>query len=75
MATRYATIITGDDGQEIVSNISLLEGHPEQPANGRIVAVPDSVKIGDAYQEEAKAAKGKAAKTKKGSDETKAPAE
>lgn len=53
MSNRYATLITSDEGEEIVSNISLLEGKPDQPTNGRIVAVPDNVKIGDVYKPKA----------------------
>jgi hypothetical protein len=46
MAERYATIIEDDDGNEVISNIALLEGRPEQPRTGKLVKVGDKVKIG-----------------------------
>lgn len=46
MSDRYATIITDDDGNEVISNIALLEGKPEQPRSGKIVKVGDGPKIG-----------------------------
>ena len=46
MPTRYATIITGDDGQEIVSGIGQFEGAaPDLPA-GRVEVVCAGVLIG-----------------------------
>ncbi|CCV08014.1 conserved hypothetical protein [Mesorhizobium metallidurans STM 2683] len=43
--SRYATIIIGDDGREVVSAIGLFEGVP-QARVGRIEAVPAGVLIG-----------------------------
>ncbi|MER9641709.1 hypothetical protein [Mesorhizobium sp. M0239] len=43
--TRYATIITDADGQEIVSAIGEFEAAP-QPGLGRVEQVAPSVKIG-----------------------------
>jgi hypothetical protein len=46
MSTRYATIIIGDDGREVVSAIGLFEGAaPDLPA-GRVEAVGAGVLIG-----------------------------
>ncbi|UDL89485.1 hypothetical protein LGH82_31270 [Mesorhizobium sp. PAMC28654] len=46
MSTRYATIITDDDGREVVSGIGQFEGAtPELPA-GRVEAVGAGVLIG-----------------------------
>lgn len=42
---RYATIISDDDGREVVSAIGLFEGVP-QACVGRIEAVPPGVLIG-----------------------------
>ncbi|PDQ18352.1 hypothetical protein CN311_25135 [Mesorhizobium sanjuanii] len=42
---RYATIISDDDGREVVSAIGLFEGVP-QARVGRIEAVPPGVLIG-----------------------------
>lgn len=61
MSNRYATLITNDEGEEIVSNIAQLEGEPIQPATGRVVRVPDTIKIGDIYKgAKAAVAKGRA---------------
>lgn len=48
MSERYATIITDDDGNEIVSNIMQYEGKPQAPRspNARIIKIGDGVKIG-----------------------------
>ncbi|MER9140326.1 hypothetical protein NKI20_29440 [Mesorhizobium sp. M0830] len=46
MSTRYATIITGDDGQEIVSAIGEFEGAAPQPRLGRVEPVAPGVLIG-----------------------------
>ncbi|RVD55069.1 MULTISPECIES: hypothetical protein [unclassified Mesorhizobium] len=44
--TRYATIITDADGQEIVSAIGGFEGTAPQPRLGRVEQVAPGVKIG-----------------------------
>ncbi|MER9348638.1 hypothetical protein [Mesorhizobium sp. M0227] len=44
--TRYATIITDADDQEIVSAIGEFEGAAPQPGLGRVEQVAPSVKIG-----------------------------
>ncbi|MER8466787.1 hypothetical protein [Mesorhizobium sp. M1396] len=44
--TRYATIITGDDGQEIVSAIGEFEGGAPRPRLGRAEPVAAGVLIG-----------------------------
>lgn len=46
MSTRYATIITDDDGNEVVSSIAQHEGPPPNPTNGRVQKVADGVRIG-----------------------------
>ena len=46
MTQRYATIITDDDGREIVSAIGEFEGAAPQPRLGRIEPVAPSVRIG-----------------------------
>lgn len=46
MATRYATIITDDTGQEIVSSIGQFEGGPPQVRSGTVEKVGDGVMIG-----------------------------
>jgi hypothetical protein len=46
MSTRYATIITDDDGQEIVSAIGEFEGGAPQPRLGRVEPVAPGVLIG-----------------------------
>ncbi|MFC3324286.1 hypothetical protein [Mesorhizobium cantuariense] len=46
MPTRYATIITGDDGQEIVSAIGEFEGAAPRPRLGRVEPVAPDVLIG-----------------------------
>ncbi|MER9079945.1 hypothetical protein [Mesorhizobium sp. M0895] len=46
MATRYATIITDDTGQEIVSTIGQFEGGPPQVRSGTVEKVDDGVMIG-----------------------------
>ncbi|MER9307671.1 hypothetical protein NKJ06_33705 [Mesorhizobium sp. M0293] len=46
MSTRYATIITGDDGQEIVSAIGEFEGAAPRPRLGRAEPVAPGVLIG-----------------------------
>ncbi|MBE1708901.1 MULTISPECIES: hypothetical protein [Mesorhizobium] len=43
---RYATIITDDDGREIVSAIGEFEGAPPQVRLGRVEAVASGVLIG-----------------------------
>jgi len=44
--TRYATIITDDDGRDIVSAIGAFEGAAPQPRLGRIEPVAPGVLIG-----------------------------
>ncbi|MER8981082.1 hypothetical protein [Mesorhizobium sp. M0870] len=44
--TRYATIITDADGQEIISAIGEFEGIAPQPRLGRVEQVARGVKIG-----------------------------
>jgi hypothetical protein len=46
MPDRYATIIAGDDGQEVVSAIGLFEGAAPQARAGRIEPVVAGVLIG-----------------------------
>jgi hypothetical protein len=46
MSTRYANIITDDDGQEIVSNIGQFEGGPPNIRTGKVEQVADGVLIG-----------------------------
>lgn len=49
MADRYATIIKDNDGKEVVSVISQMEGNPpevRENAPVRVQKVPDGVKIG-----------------------------
>jgi hypothetical protein len=50
MADRYATLVKQDDGTEVVSNISQMEGVPPEVrkdnGNNRVVKVADGVKIG-----------------------------
>ena len=46
MTTRYATIITDDDGQEIVSAIGEFEGAAPRPRLGRVEQVAPGVLIG-----------------------------
>jgi len=46
MSHRYATIITDDDGREVVSAIGLFEGTAPQARIGRIEPVAPSVLIG-----------------------------
>ena len=46
MSNRYATIITGDDGREVVSAIAIFESTAPQPRIGRIEPVAPSVLIG-----------------------------
>jgi hypothetical protein len=47
MAERYATIIQDEDGREVISNISLFEGKPEQPrGDAKLVKIGDGPKIG-----------------------------
>ena len=43
---RYATIITGDDGREVVSAIGEFEGAAPQPRLGRVEQVAPCVLIG-----------------------------
>ncbi|MFW8695702.1 hypothetical protein ACOI9Y_34565, partial [Mesorhizobium japonicum] len=43
---RYATIITDDDGRELVSAIGEFEGAPPQVRWGRVEAVASGVLIG-----------------------------
>lgn len=48
MSDRYATIVTDDDGTEIVSSIAVLEGKPTQPRgnHAKIIKAGDGLKIG-----------------------------
>ena len=46
MTQRYATIITGDDGHEIVSAIGEFEGAAPRPRLGRVEQVAPGVLIG-----------------------------
>ncbi|WP_421917341.1 hypothetical protein [Mesorhizobium sp.] len=46
MSTRYATIITGDDGREVVSAIGLFAGAAPDVSAGRVEAVGAGVLIG-----------------------------
>jgi hypothetical protein len=46
MSNRYATIITDDDGREVVSAIAIFESTASQPRIGRIEPVAPSVLIG-----------------------------
>lgn len=47
MAERYATIVTTDEGKEVISNISLFEGKPDQPAGDtKLIKIGDGPKIG-----------------------------
>ncbi|MFA6157516.1 hypothetical protein [Mesorhizobium sp.] len=43
---RYATIITGDDGHEVVSAIGEFEGAAPRPRLGRVEQVAPGVRIG-----------------------------
>ncbi|RUV71647.1 MAG: hypothetical protein EOR30_28035 [Mesorhizobium sp.] len=45
MSNRYATIITDDDGREVVSAIGEFEGVPDA-RRGRVEPVADGVRIG-----------------------------
>ncbi|RUV32939.1 hypothetical protein [Mesorhizobium sp. M7A.F.Ca.MR.148.00.0.0] len=46
MTTRYATIITDDAGQDMVSTIGQFEGGAPQVRNGTVEQVADGVLIG-----------------------------
>jgi hypothetical protein len=46
MATRYATIIPNDEGQEVVSNVAQIEGSAPQVSFGKVEKVHDGVLIG-----------------------------
>ncbi|MER8979266.1 hypothetical protein [Mesorhizobium sp. M0870] len=46
MSTRYATIITDDAGEEIVSSIGQFEGGPPNIRTGKAEQVADGVLIG-----------------------------
>ncbi len=46
MSNRYATIITDDDGREVVSAIGVFEGAAPQARVGRIEPVVPGVRIG-----------------------------
>lgn len=47
MAERYATVIKDNDGREVISNIALLEGKPDDPrGDAKIVKIGDGPKIG-----------------------------
>ena len=47
MTTRYATIIEGNEGEEIVSAIAQMEGAaPEPRSNAKVEKVADGVMIG-----------------------------
>ncbi|TPM25700.1 hypothetical protein [Mesorhizobium sp. B2-3-4] len=46
MSTRYATLITDDDGQEVVSNVGLFEGSAPRVRSGTVEEVADGVLIG-----------------------------
>ncbi|RWF41602.1 MAG: hypothetical protein EOS46_27810 [Mesorhizobium sp.] len=46
MSTRYATIITNDDGQEVVSSVGQFAGGAPQIRTGKVEQVADGVLIG-----------------------------
>lgn len=49
MSERYATLVKDNDGREVVSNISLMQGTtPEirKDSDAKVVKVADGVKIG-----------------------------
>lgn len=47
MATRYAVLITNNDGEQEVSDIKQMEGSaPDLGSNAKAVKVPDGVLIG-----------------------------
>jgi hypothetical protein len=47
MSTRYATIVTTDDGEEEVSNIQLMEGAPPEPdSDAKVEEIEEGVLIG-----------------------------
>jgi hypothetical protein len=47
MSTRYAVILTNDEGEEVVSDIKQMEGSaPDVPNGYKAVKVPDGVLIG-----------------------------
>lgn len=49
MSERYATLVKGNDGRDVVSNISLMQGTtPEirKDSAAKVVKVADGVKIG-----------------------------
>jgi hypothetical protein len=47
MSTRYATIVTTDDGEEEVSNIQLMEGAPPEPdSDAKVEEIEAGVQIG-----------------------------
>jgi len=47
MATRYAFIVTTDDGEEEVSEIKLMEGkEPEPDSDAKVEEIEDNVQIG-----------------------------
>lgn len=49
MSERYATIVKDNDGREIISNISVMEGTtPEirKDSDAKVMKVPDGVLIG-----------------------------
>jgi hypothetical protein len=47
MATRYATLVTTDDGEEEVSNIQLMEGAPPEPdSDAKVEEAEAGVQIG-----------------------------
>jgi hypothetical protein len=48
MATRYAIIVTNNDGLEEVSNIAVMEGGPPdvREGNAKVIKINDAVKIG-----------------------------
>ncbi|TPM53262.1 hypothetical protein FJ959_22290 [Mesorhizobium sp. B2-2-4] len=47
MSTRYAILVTNDEGQDQVSDIKQMEGAaPQVPSGYKAVKVPDGVQIG-----------------------------
>jgi hypothetical protein len=46
MTTRYATIVTDGDGNEVVSSIGQFEAGPPKAGNGTVEQVADGVMIG-----------------------------
>lgn len=46
MSTRYATIITADEGHEVISNIAQIEGAAPRVRSGTVEPVADAVQVG-----------------------------